>query len=260
MILRVEGFTLEASDDNEPRIRDLDLAERLGYDRPRKIRELIKRMIDSREITGIHERPTAGRTSMPRGGEKEVATVEYWLDEDQALLTCMRSDAPRAAEVRRVMIQVFREAIRQLDAQIAKQDSAFKRVLSLFLAPKPSEWERMFPESLVRELCKLDRIAWDGGVHPRHLASTNRKIYDAIFSSPVGDEIKRRNPTPHAGSNHHQHLSPEARDYFGNQLRIVESIARGSSDKADFWIRMEREYGAGMLQLALGGVSRDLPS
>lgn len=257
LVLHVEGFNLDASLDNEPRIRDVDLAERLGYERPRKIRELIKRMVDEGEIVGLLPRPTVGRMRN-RQAEREVEVDEYWLDEDQALLVCMRSNAPRAADVRRVMIKVFREAIRLLDARAKKEQTAIERVLAFILSPKPTDWERMFSDSLVKKLCKLDGIPWDGGKQPRHLASTNRKIYDTVFSSPVGAEIKRRNPEPTRGSNHHQHLAPDAREYFSAQLLVVETIANQSHDKADFWIRMEREYAGGMLQLAIRGLDRSL--
>ena len=40
-------LALRPDDDGEPRVLDLDLAERLGYERPRKIRDLIDRHMDT---------------------------------------------------------------------------------------------------------------------------------------------------------------------------------------------------------------------
>jgi hypothetical protein len=184
-----------------------------------------------------------------------VELEETWLDEEQALLVCMRSDAPRAIEVRRVIVKIFRAAVRQLDANLQRQSNLWRRVQDFLLASRPTEWERCFQPSLVRALCALDGLPWDGGRHPRHLASTNRKIYDTVFSTQVGRALKERNPEPRHGSNHSQELSPDARAYFVEQLRIVEAIAQQSATKGDFWARLEREYGGGMLQMPthLGG-------
>ena len=88
--------------DGEPRARDLDIAERLGFERPRKIRELIERNLI--EIEGFGVCPTVGRTSGPKGGRP---TAEYWLNEEQALLVAALSDAPNAVAVRRMLIKVF---------------------------------------------------------------------------------------------------------------------------------------------------------
>ncbi len=85
--------------DDEPRIRDLDLAERLGFDRPRKIRELVTRYKDEIETFGTC--PTLGRVA--RGN----AVSEHYLNEEQALLIATVSNAPAAPRVRRALITTF---------------------------------------------------------------------------------------------------------------------------------------------------------
>lgn len=93
------------STDDEPRIRDTDAAERLGYAEPRQVRELIKRIWpeNKRPI----QRPTVGRTSMPKGGIREVQVNEYWLTEAQLLKLCARSETPVAESILDEMIAVF---------------------------------------------------------------------------------------------------------------------------------------------------------
>ena len=54
----MHDLALRPDDDGEPRLLDLDLAERLGYERPRKIRELITRHMDALEEFGLC--PTVG--------------------------------------------------------------------------------------------------------------------------------------------------------------------------------------------------------
>lgn len=86
----------------EPRIRDLDLAERLGFERPRAIRQIIDR--NSLELTGFGGLPRRVANPGPQGGRPSQDT---YLNEAQALLICMFARTPLAAEVRKSVIEVF---------------------------------------------------------------------------------------------------------------------------------------------------------
>lgn len=88
--------------DNDPRILDLTLAARLGFERPRKVRDLVERNLPELKSHG-DLCPTTGQTSA-KGGRPSVA---YYLNEAQALLICMFSRTPKAAEVRKAVIDVF---------------------------------------------------------------------------------------------------------------------------------------------------------
>jgi hypothetical protein len=70
---------------------DLRLAERLEFARPRDIRQLIERNREELERHGGLRYGAANPGS--QGGRP---STEYWLNEAQAVLLCMRSDAPRA--------------------------------------------------------------------------------------------------------------------------------------------------------------------
>lgn len=244
MILHEGGLEFHATD-GEPRIRDLDLAKKLGYQDIHKIRTLIAK---NRNDLGF-----IATAAENHGGGRGRPGIEYWLTEEQALFVVAKSETPKATAILKLVIAAF-VAVRR---QIARDEQALKtiprRLIEAFLLPAPAtEWERMFQPSLVAALCDLHGVKWTGGSHPRWLARTNEKIYGLVFSSAIGAEIKRRNPLPKWGTNHHQHLTGEARDYLAAQLKIVEAIARQSASKADFWHRMEREFSGGMLQLPLG--------
>ncbi|MEH3109003.1 MAG: hypothetical protein PGN22_02730 [Agrobacterium cavarae] len=88
--------------ENEPRALDLDLAKRLGFSRPRDIRKLIERNLPELQRFGVCA--TVARTSSAKGGRP---TDEYWLNEEQSLLTAVLSDTDNAAEVRFMIIKVF---------------------------------------------------------------------------------------------------------------------------------------------------------
>ncbi|PXX36233.1 MULTISPECIES: hypothetical protein [unclassified Thalassospira] len=89
---------------DEPRICARHLGESLGFDRPRKIRDLIERNLEELNTYG----PTPHRGAMVRIGSGAQRNVqEYWLNEEQALLICMFARTTRAQAVRREVITVF---------------------------------------------------------------------------------------------------------------------------------------------------------
>ena len=88
----------------EPRVRDHRLAEVLGYDRARKVRDLIVR--HRPEI--LTHGPLPQVTAMVEIGSAARRSVdEYHLNEAQALLVCMFARTETAATVRKQVIEVF---------------------------------------------------------------------------------------------------------------------------------------------------------
>lgn len=90
-----------------PRTRDLDFATWLGFERPRKVRELIRRMESSGKLRGVEWRPTVGRRNVRGDGVQEFTVTEAWLTREQALLVATQSDTPRAWALVEVMVKVF---------------------------------------------------------------------------------------------------------------------------------------------------------
>ncbi|AFL75379.1 helix-turn-helix domain-containing protein [Thiocystis violascens] len=86
----------------EPRIQDLQLAERLGFERPRKIRDLIQRNLE--KLSQISVCPTMGQTSGELGGRP---TKAYYLNEKQSLFLCMKADTVNAFAVQMEIIDVY---------------------------------------------------------------------------------------------------------------------------------------------------------
>ena len=87
--------------DDEPRVRDLLLGQRLGFSRPRAIRQIIER--NSFELGGY------GSLATRRGKSRGQAFTEYFLNEGQSLLLCMFSKTEKATAVRKMLIDVFME-------------------------------------------------------------------------------------------------------------------------------------------------------
>jgi len=106
---------------SEPRIRDTDLAERLGFSRPRDIRRLIKKHRKLLERFGpLNMRAESARISKPNGGIEERKVKSGWLNEPQAISVVLKSDAPRADDVSAMVVSVF-VAVRRGDFESANQ-------------------------------------------------------------------------------------------------------------------------------------------
>jgi len=87
--------------DGEPRVYDLDVAEALRFERPRKIRDIIER--NALELQRYGNLPRHGAKSGGRGRP----AFEYHLNETQALLIAMLSRTERAADIRQALITAF---------------------------------------------------------------------------------------------------------------------------------------------------------
>lgn len=83
----------------EPRVYDLHLAERLGFDRPRDIRKIIKR--NEAKLLTFGGCATVAR--VVEGNE----TAEFYLNQKQALFICMKSETDRAFDVQADIIRVY---------------------------------------------------------------------------------------------------------------------------------------------------------
>lgn len=86
----------------EPRVRDEDIARSLGFADPLQIRKLIKR--HEKSLSDFRVLYTVEETSGPNGGRPSTA---FYLNEEQALYIAIVSEAPRAHEVRSMLIRVF---------------------------------------------------------------------------------------------------------------------------------------------------------
>lgn len=77
----------------EPRVHDLQLAERLGFSQAFDIRKIIKRYEDKLLNFGVLA--TVAKTSGALGGRP---TNEYYLNQKQSIFICMKSETDKAKE------------------------------------------------------------------------------------------------------------------------------------------------------------------
>lgn len=89
--------------DNEPRIKDVVLGERLGLKKTRDVRVVIKS--NMAELLAYGCAPLV--TAHEKIGFVTRQTEAYYLNEPQALLICMFSRTQKAAAVRKELVDVY---------------------------------------------------------------------------------------------------------------------------------------------------------
>lgn len=223
--------------DAEHRIQDLELARKLGFARPRAIRDLVQRLIRDGKLNDSDIRRTVRQTqSVGR------PATEFWLTMEQALYVTAKSETATADEILKAVIKVFLAA-RELHAQ------EIPYIARMLLAESTCNWDLMWPPDFVAAICVLHGEKFDGTYQPVSLASTYERIYKTLFGKAVYKAMKGLNPDPHFGSNHHQWLTPLARDRLRVEIPKISLLARNARTKGSFWAMFDHEYSGKMLQL-----------
>lgn len=143
--------------------------------------------------------------------------------------------------------------------QTQREATALSFAFRAILLESTCQWDLMWPAEFVAAMCKLHGEDWVGGAHPAFLASTYEKLYHLILGGEVSAELKRRNPEPHHGTNHHQWLTPEARTIVRRQVPILIALAETCGSKDEFWARVEHRFIGRMLQTSWLAPTRGKP-
>lgn len=160
--------------DDGARVRDVDLGVRLGYARPEKIRQTIKRHTE--EIQALGPLAQSGTmVGIGSGAEREV--TEYHLNEEQAVLVCILSRAPRAKECRAEVVQVF-TAYRRGQLAPAVEGTVIGGVaMETIIAAVAARLDRMIDDRLSRD--------------PRAAGITSRSVREILDEAKVPSKGRR---------------------------------------------------------------------
>lgn len=159
----------------EPRVQDMRLGEVLGFDRPRKVRDLISRNLEELGLHGL-----VYRAAIPiRSGKGRIQHVDtYWLNEAQALLVCMFARTEKAAQVRSQVISVFMawrrgelveaahapdpaaQAMARLEARLAALEGLGRQLEALLANPLPAAHALTHSDSLFGHMKWQRRPVW----------------------------------------------------------------------------------------------------
>lgn len=134
----------------EPRVYDILLGERLGFDRPVNIRNLIKRNMDKLQTFG----PLSIVERVINGGNAR----EFYLNQKQSIFICMKSETDRAFDVQVEIVRVFDAYLNgdlKSDATIASQPRlhfALRGALRAFDLAKDA-WGKQIAANQIKVLC-----------------------------------------------------------------------------------------------------------
>ena len=96
-----------------------------------------------------------------------------------------------------------------------------------------SLWSEQFDADWDRTLCRLYGYAY-AGHPPVFVRGINAMVYRLAFGEQTFEELKRRNPEPRHGKNHHQLLTEEAKIKLSQTINTVRGVAKLSRAPRDF--------------------------
>jgi hypothetical protein len=158
-ITNINGYALCAQwDDSVERIRDEELAERLGYARPRVIRDLIRRLEREGKLKDLHQCRTV---RLRADGRPSKHATTYWLTEVQALKVIAKSETATADAILDEVIAVFvawrrGELAATTDARLVEALQAIRALQEQLLSMRTGTITR---EGLSQLRCDVRRVA-----------------------------------------------------------------------------------------------------
>ncbi|MBA3964159.1 MAG: hypothetical protein H0X40_19990 [Chthoniobacterales bacterium] len=129
-LTRVETWALATAGlgDSQPRVHDLELAQHLGYERPRDIRNLIKSLARDGKLNGYELRGVQTQS----GGRP---ATEFWLTQSQALKVVAKSETPAADAILDEVIRVFLAVTSGVDTRPPAVDDRTFALFQSMMAP-----------------------------------------------------------------------------------------------------------------------------
>ncbi|GEM_PF-5154364 len=243
----VDGWKLALlSENDERRVRDVDLGERLRINPPRMIRKLIKRHLSSLKKLGeIVMRDTVERIEK-RGaikGFEERTVKEYWLNKDQALYVTMHSGTKMAGDVSVSLIQAYNklrtavakqqaeidELRRELQRQRASSEMVSRVVRSLPASRGP-QWKQTVIGVLAGWLKQPNQNSL-GGV-PVWTGSVTGRLMRMRFGKELFEAIKDA-ALKHDDVRLHELMSDEGIDALSELQRMIVMLGIEHSDYKD---------------------------
>jgi hypothetical protein len=117
---------------------------------------------------------------------------------------------------------------------------------------EPRDWERRFSHEFCEAVCGVYGWKMNGRRIPQQMSAVFDKLYRLILGNDGKAALKARNPNPHHGSNHHQHLADELDRELPTLTRAIVYIAHRSGHNIEmFWSQVEELLGVHPVQMLL---------
>jgi hypothetical protein len=166
----------------------------------------------------------------------EICDAYLKAREEKALDTSQANLAKRAEIIMRACAKVGIIALidEATGYQKVREKNALQLKLQAFIAEDMQDWARMFPEDFWYQLARLENVHYSPRGRPLRWGKyVMAFVYDAV-DKDVGRELRKKNPHPHYGQNHHQWLKEFGRDKVRDHLNQVLGVMKTCHDMAEF--------------------------
>jgi hypothetical protein len=118
--------------------------------------------------------------------------------------------------------------------QQLRETNALRLKLQAFIAEDIQEWARMFPDEFWLQLARLEGVRYHPTSRPMRWGKyVMAFVYDAI-DKDVANHLRKSNPNPTHGRNHHQWLKQFGRDRVHDQITGVIAIMKACDSFEEF--------------------------
>ena len=118
--------------------------------------------------------------------------------------------------------------------QAVRQRNALQLKLQAFISDEIQEWAKLFPDDFWHELARLEHTRYSPRNRPLRWGKyVMAFVYDAV-DEDVGNELRKLNPNPHFGNNHHQWLKTYGRERVRDHINRVIGVMKTCHDMNDF--------------------------
>lgn len=126
--------------------------------------------------------------------------------------------------------------------QTFRAKNALQLKMQAFIADELQEWARRFPTEFWVELARLEGIHYSPRNRPLRWGKYIMAfVYDAI-DKDVGNELRKKNPNPHHGKNHHQWLKEFGKDKLIGQIQSVITIMKLCENMDEFRRKFDKVF------------------
>jgi hypothetical protein len=112
------------------------------------------------------------------------------------------------------------------------------------------EWKPRWQEETIAALCALYRKPYSP--NPKFMQRVAGTLYDILIGPDVMAELRRRNPLPEKGTNHHQYLKQAVQTLLEKELVVITALATTTTSVRRFWNQVRARYLGEPLQLEFG--------
>jgi P63C domain len=118
--------------------------------------------------------------------------------------------------------------------QAFRQKQELQLKLQAFIAEDMQDWALMFPQEFWFELARLEGVHYSPRSRPLRWGKYIMAfVYDAV-DKDVGKELRKKNPDPSHGKNHHQWLKDFGKQRVHDQIERVVTIMKLCDNMTEF--------------------------